>query len=332
MRVVLVAALVCFVVGGALAAAAAGGGPRDGSPAVAAQADCDVGGEPTQPYGEHPPEGFLRYGTRPVVIGCGELPNGRRFELVGYQLGRGERTELCIDHYDVQSGITWGCGSNVVRGGGAIDATAKNVDRGQRPVVAGTVTGSVARVVVRSEIDGRLRRHASALVKVRDAELLRSIGVKRPFGRYLAEVPAGARAASAEARGARGRTLGLAFFPGFRGPVGEGRACYSNPRVVRLRLLDPARVGRKSRLRIVASYPAGVIGSVGVSVSGELSVHADLAPRTSGRYVVTLPVSFRRRGFAGIDVTAEGVPLSDRCGARAVLRRSVLKTLAVRVR
>ena len=321
-------------VGAAVVAGAVRGEEQPGSPGAAlpAQADCDVGGEPTQPYGEQPPEEFLRYGTRPVVIGCPELPSGRRFELVAYQLGRGERTSLCIDHHDFQAGVTWGCGSNLVHDGGAIDATAKDGNPGQLPVVAGTVAGSVARVVIRSEIDGRLRRHTSALVRVRDAELLRAIGVRRPFGRYLAEIPDGARAATGEARGARGRTLGLAFFPGFRGPVGEGRACYSNPRVVRLRLLDPAQVGKKSRLRIVASYPAGVIGSLDVSVSGGLSVHADLAPRTSGRYVVTLPVSFRRRGFAGIDVTAEGVPRDEACGARAVLRRSALKTLAVRVR
>jgi hypothetical protein len=333
-RSVLTAALFGLAAGGVLAAGAARGDAQGDLTAVplSSQADCDVGGEPTQPYEDHPPEGFLRYGTRPVVIGCAALPTGRRFELVGYQLGRGERTELCIDHYDFETGVTWGCGSNMVRGGGAIDATSKEHTRGQVPVVAGTVTGSVSRVVVRSEVDRALRRHASALVRVRDAELLRAIGVREPFGRYLAEVPAGARGATAEARGARGRTLGLAFFPGFRGPVGEGRACYSSPRVVRLRLLDPARVGRKSRLRIVASYPAGVIGSVGVSVSGGLSLHADLAPRTGGHYVVTLPVTFRRRGFAGIDVTAEGIPRSTRCGTRVVLRRSALKTLAVRVR
>ena len=332
--VLLTAALLGLAVGGVLAAGAARGDAQGDLTAVAvsAQANCDVGGEPTPPYEDRPPEGFLRYGTRPVVIGCAALPTGRRFELVGYQLGRGEQTTLCIDHYDFQAGVTWGCGSNLVHGGGAIDATATDVNPGQLPVVAGTVTGSVARVLVRSEIDGRLRRHASALVRVRDAELLNAIGVRRPFGRYLAEVPAGARGATAEARGARGRTVGLAFFPGFRGPVGEGRACYSTPRVVRLRLLDPARVGKESRLRIVASYPAGVIGSVDVTVSGRLRVHADLAPSSTARYVVTLPVSFRRRGFAGIDVTAEGVPRGTRCGARAVLRRSAVKTLAVRVR
>jgi hypothetical protein len=114
--------------------------------------------------------------------------------------------------------------------------------------------------------------------------------------------------------------------------VGEGRACYSRPRVVRLRLLDPARVGRKSRLRIVATYPAGFIGSIDVNVGGRGGAHADLVPTASGRYVVTLPVSFTRRGVTGIDVTAEGVPRGERCGARAVLRSSAPKTLAVQVR
>ena len=332
-RAVPTAALFCFAIGSAaLAAAAPGGAVTDRPTTVTAQADCEVGGKPTQPYKDRPPEEFLRYGTRPVVIGCPELPSGRRFELVGYQLGRGERTRLCIDQYDFETGVTSGCGSNVVDGGGAIDATSKEHTPGQIPVVAGTVTGSVARVVVRSEIDGALRQHASALVRVRDPELLRAIGVRRPFGRYLAEIPYGARGATAEARGARGRTRGLAFFPGFRAPVGEGRKCYSRPRVVRMRLLDPARVGRNNRLRIVASYPAGIIGSVDVNVGGRGGAHADLVPTASGRYVVTLPVSFSRRGVTGIDVTAEGVPRSESCGARAVLRRSALKTLAVRVR
>ena len=117
------------------------------------------------------------------MIGCAELASGRRFELVGDQLGRGERTELCIDHHECDTGVGWGCGTNLVRGGGAIDATSKAVNPGKPPVVSGTVTGSVARVVVRSEIDRLIRRHATALVLVRDPDLLRAIGVRRPFGR-----------------------------------------------------------------------------------------------------------------------------------------------------
>jgi hypothetical protein len=302
---------------------------------LAAQASCDLGGAPTHPYGDRPPEEFLRYRSRPVVIGCAELASGRRFELVGYQLGRGERRSLCVDQYDFEMGVSWGCGSNLVRGG-AIDATSRQQTTGHVPVVAGTTAPSVARVVVRSEVDGRVRRHPAALVHVRDRALLRTIGVRKAFGRYLAEVPQGARGASAEALGPRGRKLGLAFFPGFRGPVGEGRACYSQPRVTRLRLLGLPRVDEKRRLRIVATYPGGYIGSIDVSVSGRGGAHADLGEtsprRAGGRRAVTLPVRFKRRGVVGVDVTADGLPLSRRCGARPLPRRSATKTLVVRVR
>jgi hypothetical protein len=332
-----VAVLLSGVSVGALTAVGAADEPQPGSSGVGlqTQADCEVGGSPTRPYGDRPPEPFLRYRTRPVVIGCAELASGRRFELIGYQLGRGERSSLCVDQYDFETDVTWGCGSNLVRGGGAIDATSREHTAEHVPVVAGTTAPSVARVVVRSEVDGRLRGHPVALVNVRDRELLRTIGVRKAFGRYLAEVPSGARAASAEALGFRGRRLGLAFFPGFRGPVGEGRTCYSRPRVARLRLLDPARVDKTSRLRIVATYPGGYIGSIDVRVAGSSGAHADLVEpnprRAGGRRVVTLPVTFTRRGTVGVDVTAEGVPLSRRCGARPLPRHSAPKTLVTRV-
>jgi hypothetical protein len=309
---------------------------RETTPAAAQSGDCRVGSAPTHDYGQQPPDEFLRYGTRPIVIGCATLASGRRLELVGYQLGRGETTSLCIDHYDFESGVGWGCGSNLVYGGGAIDATSKSGMRGRPDIVSGALSASVARVVVRSEIAGRLRRHRAVAVRVRGRRLLRTIAVRKPFGRYLAEVPRGARAATAEALDARGRSLGLAFFPGFRGPVGQGRACYGRPRIAGLRLLEPAHAGRRSRVRVVAWYPGGYIASVEGSVGGEGRVHADLVrPRTrraGGRRVVTLPVRFERRGTVGVDVTAEGVPLSRRCGKRAPLRRSDPKTLVVRVR
>jgi hypothetical protein len=296
---------------------------------------CHVGGDPTHSYGERPPESFLRYATRPVVIGCAVLASGRRIELVAYQLGRGKDVSLCIDHYFFDTRDTWGCGSNVVHGGGAIDATSTVRDPGHPAVVSGTARTSVARVVVRSEVQGRLRRHRAAVVTVRDRPLLRAIGVERPFRRYLAEVPSRARAVTAEAFDARPRTLGIAFFPGFREAIGEGRGCYTQPRVTRMRLLDPARVGKRSRLRVVAVYRAGYIGSIDVGIGGRVRLHADLAPtpNASGRrWVVTLPVGFRHRGATFIDVTADGVPLSRRCGPRPPLRSSPLRTLGLRVR
>jgi hypothetical protein len=159
------------------------------------------------------------------------------------------------------------------------------------------------------------------------------IGVRKGFGRYLAEVSHGARAASAEALGARGRTGSP--FPGFRGPVGEGRRCYSQPRVARLRLLGRARVDETSQVRVVAIYPGGYIGSIDVSVGGRggaIPISSTPAPVARARRVVTIPVHFTRRGATGLDVTAEGLPLSRRCGDRPLLRHSAPKTLVVQVR
>jgi hypothetical protein len=329
-----IAALMLGVGGGCLAQVTASA-VSDAPQAQPQQAVCRPGALPTQPFGKQPPEEFLRYGTRPIVIGCVALPSGRRFELVGYQLGRGDQRSLCIDQYDFESGQSWGCGSNLVLGGGAISATSAAGFLGRPYVVSGTVTPSVARVVVRSEIGGTLRRQRAVAAMVRDRALLRAIAVRKPFGRYLAEVPRGARAASAEAFDGRGRTLGLAFFPGFRGPVGQGRACYGRPRIASLDLLEPARIGR-NRVRVVARYRGGNIGSVDVAVSRGGTVHADLVPtrerRPGGRRVVTLPVRFTRRGTVGVDVTTEGLPLSRRCGKNPPLRRSATKTLVVRVR
>jgi hypothetical protein len=334
-RAWVVAALALGVGAGCLPQLTAKGEPRAREPQTP-QDTCRPGAAPAQPFGERPPEEFLRYGTRPIVIGCVTLPSGRRFELVGYQLGRGRRSSLCIDHYDFDSGLSWGCGSNLVVGGGAISATSTAGLPGRPDVVSGTVSTAVARVVVRSEIARTLRRHAAVAAMVRDRDLLRAIAVRKPFGRYLAEVPRGARAASAEAFDRRGRTLGLAFFPGFRSPVGQGRVCYGRPRIASLRLLEPARAGHRSRARVVASYRGGYIGSVDLAVSRGGTVHADLVPtrprRAGGRRVVTLPVRFTRRGTAAVDVTAEGLPLSRRCGKNPPLRRSATKTLIVRVR
>jgi hypothetical protein len=100
--------------------------------------------------------------------------------------------------------------------------------------------------------------------------------------------------------------------------------------------LGRARVDETSQLRIVATYPGGSIGSIDLTVGGRGRVHADLVDvsprRAGGRRVVTLPVAFTHHGAVGVDVTAEGLPLSKRCGGRPPLRRSGPKTLVVRVR
>jgi hypothetical protein len=100
--------------------------------------------------------------------------------------------------------------------------------------------------------------------------------------------------------------------------------------------LGRARVDETSHVRVVAIYPGGYIGSIEVNVGGRGGGHADLVQtnprRAGGRRVVTLPVHFTRPGPTAVDVTAEGLPLSRRCGDRPLLRESAPKTLAVQVR
>ena len=283
------------------------------------QTDCDVGGTPTRPYVEQPPEHALRYQTRPVVIGCPTLASGRRFELVGYQLGTAEHSRLCIDHYDLEREVSWGCGSNRVANGGAIGSTSTARLRPKPPVVSGTVSRRVRWAVVRWEIRRRIRRARPTTVIVRGRELLRAIAVRRPFGRFLAEVPRRARAVTAEAFDRRRHSLGLVFFPGFRRPVGEGRTCYGRPRIAAMRLLDPPRAGERSRLRVVVTYSGGYISSLAGAVAGTVTDRVRL-PRppdvtSRSRRVVTLRVGFRRRGTVGIDAIALGRPFSRSCGA-----------------
>jgi hypothetical protein len=299
-------------------------------------AACRVGGTPTHPYGDRPPERFLRYRTRPIVIGCVTLASGRPFELVGFQLGTAESSELCIDHYDVESQVTWGCGSNRVASGEAIGSTSTARHAEKPDVVSGTVLNRVRRVAVRSELRKRLRRHAVSTVRVRGRELLEAIGIGKPFGRFLAEVPSNARAVTAEAFDRRRRSLGLVFFPGFRPPIGEGRACYGRPRVARMRLLDPPRRGERSRLRVVATYARGYVSTLEAAVVGSRNdkVHFARRPGLSadGRRVATLRLRFSERGTVGVDAIATGRPLSRRCGPDPAPRQSNMKTLVVRVR
>jgi hypothetical protein len=130
--------------------------------------------------------------------------------------------------------------------------------------------------------------------------------------------------------------VGVGYFDGFGGPIGEGRRCHGRPRVSRLRLSTPARNGKPNTVTFVARYPRGYIGSAEVRTDGTI-VHADLTVpkhrRDGGRRDLTLPVRLERRGTVGIDVTVEGLPLaSKRCGANGRPRESAPKTLVVRVR
>ena len=338
--VVAVVAIALTIATGSLALATQTPDPRAGH--GSANGGCHQGQAPSSgAYRERPPEGFLRYQSRPVVIGCGRLLSGRRFELIGYRLGTRKRNSrgrsaLCIDVHYPQSGESSGCGSSRVQGRGAIDATGVTRAAGKSVTVTGATRGDVAGVSVRYELRGRMRKRRAALVIVRDPDLLRAVEVKKPFGLYLAEVPPKARAVSAQARGTKGDVIGVAYFMGFGGPVAEGRRCHGRPRVTDLRLSAPARAGQRTPVKFAARYPGGYIDSAEVRANRAV-VHADLVvPKTrrdGSRRNITLPLRLERRGTVRVDVTVEGLPLaSKRCGEDGQLRKSAPSTLAVRVR
>ncbi len=224
-----VASALAVVAAGAVALAA---DAPERPPREAPSSDrCRLGQAPGPPYSERPPEGSLRYRKPPIVIGCGRLPSGRDFDLVGYRLGRSKRGSLCLDVHYPESGESSGCGSDRVRGGGAIDATGVSRAAGRPATVTGATRGFVKRVTMRYELRGKMRASRAALVIVRNRDLLRAIGVEKPFGAYLGEVPPNSRAVSAQARDAKGHLVGVGYPEGFAGPIGEGRICHGRPRV-----------------------------------------------------------------------------------------------------
>ena len=277
-------------------------------------------------YRERPPEPGAKYVTRPVVLGCGKLVSGRRVRFVGYQL-RLKRTALCIDVVEIATGRRAGCGTNEVFGGGALDARSTSTKSGRSRIGGGTGS-SVSRVSVRYELDGRLEDTRALLVRVGDPKLLRAIRVQRPFGQYLAEVPANARAVFAYGEDAQGHRVGAAFFDRFGLPIGEGRRCQSLLRIESLRLIGHRRASAPAALEVRISYPHGSALSVEVTQGARIQ-HADLVPSSRARRTVRLPVQLDAGHQTLFDVTAEGIPRDlHRCDSAT--RRSAPRTLIVR--
>jgi len=70
----------------------------------------------------------------------------------------------------------------------------------------------VARVVIRYRSSGARRTKPATLVRVRDRDALDAAGIDRPFGYFVATVPASAADIVAEGRGADGRAIGSLDF------------------------------------------------------------------------------------------------------------------------
>lgn len=326
----LLALLALFACGcGASATTAAGSTSTAAAAGARAEtANCRPGAEPSRSYGKRPPERQLRYGSRPTVIGCVRLPQAGQIELVGYQLGA-RRTALCIDQVE-PGGSSYGCGSNSVFGGGAIDATGLI----GRTRIEGATIGDVASVVVRYELGGLVKETDASLVRVRNRGLLRRLRVAEPFGHYLAEVPPDARAVQVEARDARGQGMGVANNANFGQPVGEGRRCLSRPTITSLRVLGRPRAGRGVLLRVRVDYPNGNVAGIRVNRRRRLALIAHPPAREDGAagssVTVTLPVQLGKAGRAPFDVIADGVPQDATCPVG--IRRSAPRTVSVRIR
>ena len=170
--------------------------------------ECDVGAPRPRP--PITGEGFS--GVRPIgprlVLGCARLPASERVvELIGYRhtTPRG-RTALCIDTA-FESGESFGCGSNLIEGGRSIDITGVFMEH-RFALVSGTASARVRAVWATYRRGGRRIARRASLVRVVRRSLLTSLGIRRPFARYLFEVPRDVTVLDLEGRDTTGRVVG----------------------------------------------------------------------------------------------------------------------------
>ena len=251
-----------------------------------------------------------------MLLGCLAVPGAQSFQLVGYRLASRHGRLLCID-------LT----RPLVKPREVADRPVYWMTQQSTPpsprttswdpsLVSGAVDPSATTVVVRYELDGQLREQPAAVLVVRDPRILQTIEVDEPMGHYLAEVPSGARGVGVEARDGRGRPLGVAFFSGFPAATGQGRACSSRPQITDVRLVEPARKGSVSRLRVTVCYPAGRVTSVAATTFVQQNTtRTKLTQTQQGARVVTLPLRFDRRRLLAVDVTAHGLPADNQAAA-----------------
>jgi hypothetical protein len=144
-----------------------------------------------------------------VVLGCATLASGRRSKLVGRRFRDGE---LCIDTIDLATQSATGCHADRVAGALSVDSRTAS---GRGPdVLGGAARSAVRRVQIRYRTRTRgVRKAPGALVRVEDPAVLQALRLRRPFSRFLVEVPGGARRVVVEGYDARGRLLGRDAVP-----------------------------------------------------------------------------------------------------------------------
>lgn len=171
-----------------------------------------VGGEPTARYGSDAPEANsgmpLHYGSRPVLLGGAQLPAGRRFELVGYQLRSKFGSNLCLDIRFEPDGTGEGCANDSEQAQGTTLGGSLHNDGH----VTGATEADIARVEVRYRSRSGRSRSSAALAHI-GAGPARLAGIDAAFGFYVAPVPYDAHDITAVAYAADGRRRWTAVFP-----------------------------------------------------------------------------------------------------------------------
>jgi hypothetical protein len=287
------------------AAAVAASGPGDASRPGELGGRCPIGGAPTNAIQ------WRRVDRRRVreliVLGCGRLADGRRFELVARRFPR--RRFFCLDAYFPRRRAALECGALPQPQGGPIDVSAFAPPRGRAArrldgaVVTGAASAKVARVELVFARGGSERRRRAALVRVRDPELLRRLRLRRPFGFHASAPPRTVEGARIDAFDGGGRLLGQVPVPQARG---EGGKC---PR--RAARLPPGAVARAA-LAALAEAPriyrgidtrgARLVGSVlatGAGIRGQ-QVRRTCGTRTERRSIVVELLFPRMRPSASL--------------------------------
>jgi hypothetical protein len=198
------------------AAAVAASGPGAPSQPSETGGPCPIGGAPTNAVQ------WRRVDRRPVrelvVLGCGRLSDGRRFELVARRFPR-ERF-FCLDAYFPRRRAALECGALPRPQDDPVDVSALAPWEGRAAgriggaVVTGAASARVARVEIVVGRGGSERWRRAALVRVRDPELLRRLRVRRAFGFHASVPPRIVNGARIEAFDESGSLLGQARLPG----------------------------------------------------------------------------------------------------------------------
>jgi hypothetical protein len=155
-----------------------------------------------------------------LVLGCGRLSDGRRFELVARRFPRTKF--FCLDAYLPKRRAALECGALPQPRRGVVDVSAFAppgtllTRRLNGSIATGAASARVARVELVLGDAASRRRQQAALVTVRSPELLRTLGLDRPFGFHASAPPPTAERANIEAFDARGKLLGRAPLPALR--------------------------------------------------------------------------------------------------------------------